>query len=325
MNPNESNTHPELGTPPLELNVPEQCFECGGEDIVLNWAEGNVCCRGCGLVLMERILDFSSEWRDFEEDDTRHKSRVGPPNGSSITSSSATGISKRKSSKKKNDSDRSVREAMRSSVTKEERLMKKAEISIDEMTDRMQGSLSVKDSSKNIFQAFYDSTKIKIGKRQYASFTGANLKRIEASCVFIALRQAGVSRTFREMGRILGLNFRKLGETVKNIELAVPSAKTRFDQALFDKDSTMRFCRRLGFERKLGLSCANLARKLSTSILAGRFPNTIAATAIYLKAIQGGKNKEKLAENIAEVALVSPSTLLNSAREVCEAMPELVE
>lgn len=54
--------------PAVERCTATECHECGSLDIVEDWQNGHDVCRGCGLVLRERIVDVASEWRTFEED-----------------------------------------------------------------------------------------------------------------------------------------------------------------------------------------------------------------------------------------------------------------
>lgn len=66
--------------PTLEQHNIEQCEECGSDNIIENWREGNEVCRECGLVVQERFLDMGSEWRTYADDleQGKDKSRVGP-------------------------------------------------------------------------------------------------------------------------------------------------------------------------------------------------------------------------------------------------------
>lgn len=45
------------------------CQYCGGNDVVTDYAAGDVVCRGCGSVLGERLMSEEAEWRDYEDDD----------------------------------------------------------------------------------------------------------------------------------------------------------------------------------------------------------------------------------------------------------------
>lgn len=44
-----------------------QCPDCGGTRLVEDHANGDVVCRGCGLVVESYIIDERSEWRTFAD------------------------------------------------------------------------------------------------------------------------------------------------------------------------------------------------------------------------------------------------------------------
>ncbi len=57
----------------------KECSECGGKDIFRDEEKGETVCRGCGLVIEDKMVDFSQEWRDFEDDRGGSKRRTGAP------------------------------------------------------------------------------------------------------------------------------------------------------------------------------------------------------------------------------------------------------
>src|SRR3989338_3475066 len=57
----------------------KKCPECGGINLFINKDKGEVICKGCGLVVEEKMVDFTQEWRDFDSDDAEKKRRTGAP------------------------------------------------------------------------------------------------------------------------------------------------------------------------------------------------------------------------------------------------------
>ena len=57
----------------------KKCLECGGINLILNKEKGEVICKDCGLVLEERMIDFSQEWREFDHDQADSRRRTGAP------------------------------------------------------------------------------------------------------------------------------------------------------------------------------------------------------------------------------------------------------
>ena len=46
----------------------KQCPECHSVNLTINQEKGEVICRNCGLVIEDRLIDFSKEWREFDHD-----------------------------------------------------------------------------------------------------------------------------------------------------------------------------------------------------------------------------------------------------------------
>lgn len=57
-----------------------RCQDCQQAEFVMNRAEGTLVCTNCGLVNESRIIDETSEWRNFSNengDGTNARDRVG--------------------------------------------------------------------------------------------------------------------------------------------------------------------------------------------------------------------------------------------------------
>src|SRR3989338_3939921 len=57
----------------------KKCPECGGINLILDKERGEVICKDCGLVIEEKMIDFSHEWREFDHEDADKKRRSGAP------------------------------------------------------------------------------------------------------------------------------------------------------------------------------------------------------------------------------------------------------
>src|SRR3989338_9084324 len=57
----------------------KECPECASRNIFRNVEKGETICRDCGLVIEDRMVDFSQEWRDFQDDGGESKRRAGAP------------------------------------------------------------------------------------------------------------------------------------------------------------------------------------------------------------------------------------------------------
>jgi len=41
----------------MERSAPDTCPECGGDDVIEDWRQGNSVCRSCGLVVTADLVD----------------------------------------------------------------------------------------------------------------------------------------------------------------------------------------------------------------------------------------------------------------------------
>jgi transcription initiation factor TFIIIB Brf1 subunit/transcription initiation factor TFIIB len=48
---------------------PSNCYRCQSDDVVLDLGRGDQVCRNCGEVINQRVIDESSEWRIYMNDD----------------------------------------------------------------------------------------------------------------------------------------------------------------------------------------------------------------------------------------------------------------
>ena len=56
-----------------------KCPECGSENVVEDYEEGEIVCEECGLVISDGIVDQGPEWRSFDSEDRDKKKRSGAP------------------------------------------------------------------------------------------------------------------------------------------------------------------------------------------------------------------------------------------------------
>ena len=63
----------------LRKTTIKECPECASKNIYRDQERGETTCRDCGLVIEDRMVDFSQEWRDFDDDGGVSKRRTGAP------------------------------------------------------------------------------------------------------------------------------------------------------------------------------------------------------------------------------------------------------
>ena len=73
----ETNSH-------LEINhdvekIEDNCSECGKNSVFFDENRGLVVCEHCGLVHAEKHIDNGPEWRAFDADQKKKRTRTGAP------------------------------------------------------------------------------------------------------------------------------------------------------------------------------------------------------------------------------------------------------
>ncbi|KAK9453116.1 cyclin-like protein [Dipodascopsis uninucleata] len=310
------------------LNLHLICPDCKEvpPNLVENFSDGDMVCGSCGLVLGDRIIDTRSEWRTFANDDQGNSdpSRVGEAvnpllNGSQLDTMISYGAPG-------NNAARELNRAQSKAVhDKKDTALQSAYAKISQMCERYSLPKMVQDAAKEIYKIVEDNRKLK-GKSQ---------ESIEAAAIFIACRQSGVARSFKEICLLTKVPKKEIGRISKVMEsillangssLSSAHANEQGYQAVATnaEDLMNRFCSHLGLSTRVTSGAQYIARRAtSEGILAGRSPISIAAAAIYMAA--GLFGEPRSASKIAERASVSDGTIKTSYKYLWEVRDKLID
>ncbi|KAK3686854.1 transcription initiation factor IIB [Vermiconidia calcicola] len=303
------------------LNVRLMCKDCREDppNLYEDHASGDLICADCGLVLQQRTIDQSSEWRTFSNDDQGNDdpSRVGDGpnallNGAQLNTNiafDAGGKSSKELSRAQN----------RANLDKGNKSLLSAYKQIGALCDGWQLPTSVSDTAKHIFKDAEESRLFK-GKSQEALIAG---------CVFLACRRNNVPRSFREVMELTKVSKKEIGRVFKLLEnflmkrekekegqshmvaggVVVTSDGAYKGSGTADpSDLCSRYCSMLGMDQQTTNVAIELAAKTNnTGALAGRSPLSAAAACIYMASHLMGAPKN--AKEIQAVAGVSDSTI----------------
>ncbi|CAG8957560.1 hypothetical protein HYFRA_00010426 [Hymenoscyphus fraxineus] len=316
------------------LNTTFLCTDCKEypPNIVEEFSSGDLVCGSCGLVLSGRIVDSRSEWRTFANDDQGNDdpSRVGDGanpllNGSQLQTSIAFGDGSKGSRElnriqSKNSNDKATKGLL--SAYKE----------IGAHCDAVNIPKNVSDTAKHLFKLVDDAK----------AFKGKGQDAIIAGCIFIACRQCGVPRTFREIYALTKVTKKDIGRTFKALEKFFAednaskqasaasggiTAPSPYKGALSTSahELCVRYCSQLGLKGQMFVKVSQgLADKMSTvGDLAGRSPLSVAAACIYMASYLLGKPKAP--KDIAQVAGVSDGTIRTAYKFLYNDRERLIE
>ncbi|ODQ66518.1 putative transcription initiation factor IIB [Nadsonia fulvescens var. elongata DSM 6958] len=309
----------------VNLNVTLVCPECKifPPDLVERFSEGDMVCGQCGLVLSDRIVDTRSEWRTFSNDDQGNDdpSRVGGASnplldGEQLDTLIAYG-------QKGSTLGRDLNRAQNKNMDKKDNVLQSSYSKITQMCEAYLLPKMVQDAAKDAYRNVYDDKKLK-GKSQ---------ESIMAAAIFIACRQAGVARTFKEIWALTHVPKKEIGRTFKVMEKILMTSGVKLSNSLKDdyqttqtnaEDLMLRFCSHLGLSPAVTNAAESIARKAKKEgTLAGRSPISVAAAAIYMAS--GLFGQALSASKIAEKTGVSDGTIKTSYKHLWEAREKFID
>ena len=176
------------------------------------------------MILGNRIIDTRSEWRTFanSDDNSGDPSRVGSASdpllgGSSQLDSTIISIRDGGTGKSK-DLNRIHQRAV--GMKSEEALLDKFRI-IQTMGERISLSKLVIDSAKQLYKKVEDDKLLK----------GKTTEAIVAACIYIACREQGVTRTFKEICALSRVSKKEIGKCYKLLQplLEKPAERRSLD------------------------------------------------------------------------------------------------
>lgn len=140
---------------------------------------------------------------------------------------------------------------------------------INNMADRINLPKTIVDRANTLFKQVHDGKNLK----------GRANDAIASACLYIACRQEGVPRTFKEICAVSKISKKEIGRCFK---LILKALETSVD-LITTGDFMSRFCSNLGLPNMVQRAATHIARKaVEIDIVPGRSPISVAAAAIYM-------------------------------------------
>ena len=176
--------------------------------LIEDYRAGDQICSECGLVVGDRVIDVGSEWRTFSnEKGGEDKSRVGGAENTLLGSSDLSTMIGPGTGKASFDASGTAIYNNRRTVTSSDRTLINAFKTISEMADRINLPKTIIDRANNLFKMVHDGKNLK----------GRANDAIAAACLYIACRQEGVPRTFKEIVAVSTVSKKEIGRCFKLI------------------------------------------------------------------------------------------------------------
>uniref|UniRef100_A0A672J5F3 Transcription initiation factor IIB n=1 Tax=Salarias fasciatus TaxID=181472 RepID=A0A672J5F3_SALFA len=164
--------------------------------LVEDYRAGDMICPDCGLVVGDRVIDVGSEWRTFSNEKAlKDPSRVGDAQNTLLNGGDLTTMISKGTGAASFDEFGNSKYQNRRTMSSSDRAMLNAFKEISTMADRINLPRNIVDRTNNLFKQVYEQKSLK----------GRANDAIASACLYIACRQEGVPRTFKEIGDIAGV------------------------------------------------------------------------------------------------------------------------
>jgi len=282
-----------------------KCPECGGINLSINKDRGEVICKDCGLVIEEKMVDFTQEWREFE-DKSSSRRRAGQPmtytkyDRGLGTSIGQTGDIYQLGGKSRDKFFRLRKWQYRVS-TAIERNLKLALAELKRVSSFLKLPKSVEEEAARIYTMAV----------QRGLVRGRSMESVVAGALYAACRLQGVPRTLDELSEASGIEKKEIGRTYRFITRELQIRILPSDSV----DYLPRFVSALRLSADTQSKSVEILQKAQKAELtSGRGPTGIAAAALYVAALLN--NEKRTQREVADVAGVTEVTIRNRYKEL---------
>lgn len=301
VNNQEKSECDEIGEIELQKTL---CFKCKSIDIVEDSSHGTIVCRNCGQIQESNMVDHSSEWRFFEDDDK--SGRTGMPINMLLPQSSlGTSISGMGRNRLKTLHAWSAMPYKERSLYNEFKKIKDA-------CSKLKLLQCVENDAKALYK-MSSECKHEEGKNagKPKITRGVNRISISAGCVFFACVRNGVTRTPKEIAIAYEIKDLEMNRGCKNLLKHLKNAKTNIRIGTTKPENfVQRYCDGLKIYNIYTQDAIKIARNIDKlNVASDHTPYSLAAASILLMAQLHElqfitKKKLALEFNISDVTVV---------------------
>lgn len=271
------------------------CPEHPDAPLVEDYHAGDMICPECGLVVGDRVVDVGTEWRTFSnEKSNKDPSRVGAAENPLLEGGDLSTMIAIDPKTTQTDEFGNAMYRNRRTMNSADRALLNAFREITQMADRLNLPKMVADRASTLFKQVNDTKSLK----------GRSNDAVCSACMYIACRQEGVPRTFKEICAVSKVSKKEIGRVFK---LILKALETNVE-LITTGDFMSRFCSNLSLSSKIQKAATHIARKaVDMYLVPGRSPVSVAAAAIYM-ASQASEDK-KTQKEIGDIAGVAEVTI----------------
>jgi transcription initiation factor TFIIB len=289
-------------------------------DVITDVESGETICTNCGMVMSndKSLQHTTPEWRAFDANQMRDRSRVGMPMTLTRHDKGLSTVigkpDKDASGQGLDSSTRSMMQRLRmwdyriQVSTPTDRNLKNA----FQKLDRLKGKLGLPDNV--IEKAAYIYRKV----QQQGMVKGRTIAATLAASIYVASREAGVPRTLTEIASLSNISHKELSRVyrliVLNLDLKVPMVDP--------VKCIAKIANKMEISEKTKRHAMSYMHNVITSgIAAGKDPMGLAGAVLYLSCIRGDEHRTQL--DVAAASGVTEVTLRNRCKELNTKIPQL--
>ncbi len=286
----------------------KKCPECASTNLFWNKEKGEIICKDCGLVVEDRMVDFTQEWRSFDSEGAERRRRTGAPmtyteyDQGLGTEVGQKGDLFRLSGKERNKFYRLRKWQYRIS-TAIERNLKLALAELKRVSSYLKLPKSVEEEAARIYTLAV----------QRGLVRGRSMESVVAGALYAACRRHEVPRTLDELSETSGIEKKEIGRTYRFVtrELGISILPSN------PADYIARFASALKLSAETQSHAIEVLEAAQRAELtSGRGPTGIAAAALYVAALVHGEKRTQ--REVADVAGVTEVTIRNRYKELLE-------
>ena len=284
-----------------------KCPSCGSKHLTTDKSRGEIVCAKCGLVIKEKIIDRSPEWRAFDSEQMHRRTRGGAPlTHTKHDKGMTTEVGRGKGELfKVTPSKRAQYYRLRKW---QKRLVESKARNLSFALSELQRLISFLGLPRSV----HEEVAIKYEKAVDRGLVrGRSMESVIAALLYAVCREMKTPRTLEEVAEATGVPKREIG---RNYRYVARQLGMRILPAL-PKDYVPRFASMLGLSDKVqarAIRILNKAKKFGATH--GKGPTGVAAAALYIAAVLGGDKRTQ--REIADAVGVTEVTIRNRFKEL---------
>ena len=282
------------------------CSVCSDGQMVTDPESGEIICRNCGIVMLDKIQESRPEWRAFTADDGNDRSRTGTP---SSLARHDMGLSTVIGRADKDASGNTIAVSMRSTMdrlrawdfrtqahTPTDRNLRQAFSELERLKDKLGLSDVIIEKTAYIYRKAQERGLVR----------GRTISSVLAAAIYIACRESGTSRTLKDIASISNIKRKDIARTYRLLVLELNYKIPMVDPI----KCIVRVANKANLSEKTKRLAMNIMHSVTKSgISAGKDPMGLAASVLYLSCMNTGESRTQT--EISEAAGVTEVTIRN--------------